>query len=69
VTDILTHLNEKDRAYFRKTREKRLSATLEAVAADRETTMWWCSGRPWSRFAQKSVAPDLAAIENAVEVS
>jgi glutathione S-transferase len=39
VTDILTHLDEKDRAYFRETREKRLGATLEAVAADRETNV------------------------------
>ena len=39
VTDILTHLDEKDRAYFRETREKRLSATLEAVTADRETNV------------------------------
>jgi hypothetical protein len=28
---------EKDRAYFRETREKRLGATLEAVSANRET--------------------------------
>ena len=39
VTDILTHLDEKDRAYFRETREKRLGATLEAVTADRETNV------------------------------
>jgi hypothetical protein len=39
VTDILTRLDEKDRAYFRETREKRLGATLEAVAADRETNV------------------------------
>jgi len=39
VTDILTHLGEKDRAYFRETREKRLGATLEAVAGDRETNV------------------------------
>jgi glutathione S-transferase len=46
VTDILTHLNEKDRAYFRETREKRLGATLEAVRNK--------CGRPWSRFAPYS---------------
>ena len=39
VTDILTHLDAKDRAYFRETREKRLGATLEAVTADRETNV------------------------------
>jgi glutathione S-transferase len=39
VTDILAHLDEKDRAYFRETREKRLGATLEAVTADRETNV------------------------------
>jgi glutathione S-transferase len=37
VTDILAHLDEKDRAYFRETREKRFGATLQAVTADRET--------------------------------
>ena len=39
VTDILAHLDEKDRAYFRETREKRLGAVLEAVSADRETNV------------------------------
>jgi glutathione S-transferase len=37
VTDILAHLAEKDRAYFRKTREERFGATLEKVTADRDT--------------------------------
>lgn len=37
VADIFAHLHEKDRAYFRETREKRLGATLEAVSANRET--------------------------------
>jgi len=37
VTDIFAHLHEKDRAYFRETREKRLGAALEAVGANRET--------------------------------
>src|SRR6195256_5758317 len=36
--DILTHLDEEDRVYFRETREKRLGATLETVTADRETS-------------------------------
>ena len=39
VTDILAHLDEKDRAYFRETREKRLGAVLEAVSADREANV------------------------------
>jgi glutathione S-transferase len=39
VTDILAHLDEKDRAYFRETREKRLGAKLEAVSADRGTNV------------------------------
>ncbi len=39
VTDILAHLDEKDRAYFREMREKRLGAVLEAVSADRETNV------------------------------
>jgi glutathione S-transferase len=37
VTDIFAHLHDKDRAYFRETREKRLGATLEAVSANRKT--------------------------------
>ena len=36
VTDILAHLDEKDRAYFRETREKRFGAALETVTSDRE---------------------------------
>ena len=39
ATDILTHLDEEDRVYFRETREKRLGATLETVTADRETSV------------------------------
>jgi len=39
ATDILAHLDEKDRVYFRETREKRLGATLETVTADRETNV------------------------------
>jgi glutathione S-transferase len=37
ITDIFAVLDEKDRSYFRETREKRFGATLEAVAADRDT--------------------------------
>jgi glutathione S-transferase len=37
VSDILAVLHEKDRAYFRETRERRFGAALEAVAADRDT--------------------------------
>ena len=36
VTDIFDQLAEKDRAYFRETREKRLGAKLETVTADRD---------------------------------
>jgi len=36
VTDIFARLAEKDRAYFRETREKRFGAKLEAVTADRD---------------------------------
>jgi len=39
VTDILAHLDEKDRAYFRETREKRFGAKLETISADRETNV------------------------------
>jgi glutathione S-transferase len=34
VMDIYKHLHEKDRAYFRESREKRLGGRLEDVAAD-----------------------------------
>jgi glutathione S-transferase len=34
VLDIYRHLHEKDRAYFRETREKRLGARLEDAASD-----------------------------------
>ena len=36
VADIHAHVAEKDRAYFRESREKRLGATLEALSADRD---------------------------------
>ena len=39
VTDIFAHLAEKDRAYFRESREKRFGMKLEAVTADRETNV------------------------------
>jgi glutathione S-transferase len=39
VTDILAHLDKKDRAYFRETREKRFGVTLETVTSDRETNV------------------------------
>jgi len=35
VLDIYEHLHEKDRAYFRESREKRFGTTLEEFAADR----------------------------------
>src|ERR1700757_3214400 len=37
ITDIFAVLDEKDRSYFRETREKRFGATLGAIAADRDT--------------------------------
>jgi glutathione S-transferase len=37
VADILAHVHEKDRAYFRASREKQLGRTLEEAAADRDT--------------------------------
>ena len=36
VADIHAHVHEKDKGYFRESREKRFGATLEQVAADRE---------------------------------
>jgi glutathione S-transferase len=39
VLDILHHCHDKDRAYFRASREERLGATLEAVTADREALL------------------------------
>ncbi|HUZ72559.1 MAG TPA: glutathione S-transferase family protein [Stellaceae bacterium] len=39
VLDILRHCHEKDRDYFRKSREERFGATLEAVVADREARL------------------------------
>lgn len=39
VHDIWRHVHEKDRDYFRKSREERLGKTLEAAAADREARL------------------------------
>jgi glutathione S-transferase len=39
ITDIFAHLDQKDRAYFRETREKRLGAKLETISADREANV------------------------------
>jgi glutathione S-transferase len=36
VTDILAHIPEKDRDYFRKSREQRFGKSLEEVASDRD---------------------------------
>lgn len=36
IVDVWAHLHDKDRGYFRESREKRLGMTLEAAAADRE---------------------------------
>jgi glutathione S-transferase len=37
MADVYEHLHEKDREYFRSTREARFGQTLEAFCADRET--------------------------------
>jgi glutathione S-transferase len=37
--DILRHVADQDRSYFRETREKRVGMTLEAFVADRETKL------------------------------
>lgn len=37
LTDIYAHLHEKDRLYFRESREKRFGMPLEEVSADRDT--------------------------------
>jgi glutathione S-transferase len=37
--DILRHVADQDRSYFRETREKRVGTTLEAFVADRETKL------------------------------
>jgi glutathione S-transferase len=37
IMDIFAHLDERDRAYFRQTRERRLGAALETIGAARET--------------------------------
>jgi glutathione S-transferase len=39
VVDILNHLLEKDRAYFRQSREKRFGMALEQVSADRDARL------------------------------
>ncbi|MBD0390214.1 MAG: glutathione S-transferase family protein, partial [Nostoc sp. C3-bin3] len=36
ITDIYSHLHEKDKDYFRQTREKAFGATLEVISADRK---------------------------------
>ena len=39
VSDVHDHLHEKDKPYFRKSREDRYGMTLEAFSADRETKL------------------------------
>jgi glutathione S-transferase len=36
ITDIYSHIHEKDKDYFRQTREKAFGATLEQISIDRE---------------------------------
>jgi glutathione S-transferase len=47
--DILHHVAEQDRAYFRETREKRVGMTLEAFVADRDKKLaaFRASLAPW----------------------
>jgi glutathione S-transferase len=37
--DILNHVHDKDRVYFRKSREERVGATLESIVADRDARL------------------------------
>lgn len=39
IVDVLAHLHDKDRAYFRETREKVFGMSLEQVCADRQTSV------------------------------
>lgn len=39
VSDIVRHLDERDRGYFRETREARFGMTLEATTSDRDTKL------------------------------
>lgn len=39
AVDILHHIAEKDRSYFRESREKRVGTTLEALVADRDAKL------------------------------
>jgi glutathione S-transferase len=39
LTDIFANIDEKDRPYFRKTREERFGMSLEKVTANRETSV------------------------------
>ena len=39
VLDLFNHLHDRDRAYFRESREKRFGTTLEAYAADRNAPL------------------------------
>ena len=65
VADIFAHVHEKDRDYFRATREKQLGRTLEAAAADRDTrvTAFRASLTPLRRMLarQNFIAGDAPA--------
>jgi glutathione S-transferase len=39
LVDVFAHLHEKDKAYFRESREKRVGATLEKFCANRDETV------------------------------
>src|SRR5262249_20670246 len=39
VTDVFAHVHDKDRAYFRASREQRFGMPLEAICADRDKSV------------------------------
>ena len=51
LTDVYVHLHQKDRCYFRETREKRFGMSLEMVSADRDVRV--------EAFRQSRFAPYL----------
>jgi hypothetical protein len=59
LTDIYAHLHEKDRRYFRESREKRFGMPLEEVSADRDTRVVG-SVKVWNRLEPSSrLSPTL----------
>jgi glutathione S-transferase len=54
VADVFAHLHEKDRDYFRTSREQRLGRTLEAVCADRDVRVGAAQERRLSDGASRT---------------